>query len=123
MKVIARPVVKKYIRRMKEELKEIFPDQFERLGDGAMEEAMEYGLSRADAWGFQTEDCLSSYLVLMFTFGRDFDTGLSWAADILRSPGSPGERKDRLLEEGLDREDEGYGLLGEDGQTPGDEDI
>ncbi len=96
-----------FVRRVMAHLRRFFPAQCAELGDQGLREMVHYGIERAGSYGIEAEGDISRYIDLMFEFGRDFDSDLRWAAEILNDESieSPSERMDRLCERALRAEE------------------
>lgn len=109
---LAAPFAARFIDRAVARVQERFPAQCAALGEAGTRDAVVLALARAEQHGFGSDEELLTYLMLMFTFGRDFDTTLEWARAALRRRGSAGERLAHLRADAMEHEDEGQGYLG-----------
>ena len=66
------------------------------LGDAGLRVAVVHGIARAEHHGIDGDADVLGYLALMFTFGRDFDVALPWAASALAAPGDGAVRMGTL---------------------------
>lgn len=78
--------LKSFEDSMVEHIKEIFPEQYEILGEPAIRCVIQYGVEQAENYEFITERDVCLYINTMFMLGGNFDTDLQlpWAADILK---------------------------------------
>lgn len=113
IKILARPNLERFEKRLRAKLAEDYPRERATLGEQAFAEVIAYGVGRALEHGFETEHDLTRFLYLMFTFGRDFDTApeFPWVQETLKIPGDPSLRMDRLYHRAGQHEEEGWGLL------------
>ncbi|MEM7152731.1 MAG: hypothetical protein AAF799_07805 [Myxococcota bacterium] len=68
--------------RMSEHLLEHFPAQCQALPEGELERIIADGIERAAEHHLFAEVCVSKYLMLMFTFGADFDRS-EWLSEMV----------------------------------------
>ncbi len=85
--------------RAAEHLMQYFPEQCQQLGWSGLQQAIEYGISRAAGHGFVLESNVCVFLDLLFTFGLEFDTQVPWAAEILGDSGlDESQKAERLFQ-------------------------
>jgi hypothetical protein len=96
-----RAAVPSFDDRVAEHLHEFFPEQCQHLGADGLKQAIDYGIGRAASYGLETERDIGTFLELMFTFGVDFDTQLSWATAILNDAAvqDPSHKIEALFQE------------------------
>lgn len=110
--LLAEPMVLKFVERMAAYLHEEFPEECELLEEADLRRTIRYGMVRAERYGLDTEGQIQRWLLIMFTFGCDFDTdpGCEWAMRILGGKGVPEEKLQRVVEGALVHETEGGSL-------------
>lgn len=100
MEVFKGYMAKRFENQMIRHVKQYFPDDCKLLGQEKVREVIEYGLNRAETYDMSLEYDVSRYINLMFTFGRDYDVDIAWAAGILGAKKLSGpEKMDDLYEE------------------------
>lgn len=96
-----------FVKRMRVQLGEHFPQRCTELGQQKLEQTIEHGIRRAAEHGMRTEYEVGLYLGLVLDFGQDFDTNPTqgWAARVLADPRheSAEERIEALYEAADDR--------------------
>ena len=88
-----------FIRRLAEDLREIFPERFAELGPAGARAAIESGIEKGRTYGMTRENEVAQLVGLMFELGLEFDKDpdFQWAHRILcDSTRSPQERLDEL---------------------------
>jgi len=101
MEVFIRAEQEKFERRMLEELKQNWPDQFKRRGEEGARKSIRTGIDRAEMYGLTLEGHVSVYINLMWLYGDGFDEDPQhgWAPPILEASGLDAQTKvDRLVE-------------------------
>lgn len=85
MTALEHAAVQNFKRRALKHLKEHAPVHCRILGEEGIRNTIDYGMQRAEGYGFTTERSLLIYLDLMFLLCRDFDIEpqLPWAKKIL----------------------------------------
>jgi len=97
-------------RRLRETLREDYPEDCEELGDDRLAVVLNDGIGRARSYGIQTEEDIGLYFDVMFNLAYNFDTNRKypWAAKILKDTALTAEDKLRqvsaLAQEELDKE-------------------
>ncbi len=92
-----------FARRVLAHLRRYFPEQCAQMGKDELREFVHYGIERAGSYGIEAEADVARYIDLMMEFGQDFDSDLTWAAEILNDESieEPAERMDRLCQRAL----------------------
>jgi hypothetical protein len=92
-------------------VQDLYPEQCVPRGEEWVRAAISRSVDRASNYGCETERDLARYVLLCFTFGRDFDQELSWARRALADPMPSEAKMDALWSQALELEDEarGYG--------------
>lgn len=108
-----------FAERLAASIAEDFPEQAAELLGPEIRQAVDYGFDKAIGYGLDLQKDLASYVYLMFTFGKDFDTdpGCSWAAAHLRNIPEHSEAFSQLLSVAGQFEHTGGGLYSRTG-TP-----
>lgn len=77
--------LKRFEDSMVKHIKEFFPKYYEVLGEPTVRKAIQYGIERAESYGFTSERDVCLYINLIFLLGSNFDTDLQlpWTAEIL----------------------------------------
>lgn len=95
--------LKRFEDSMVEHIKEFFPKYYEVLGEPTIHKVIQYGIDRAESYGFTSERDVCLYINLIFLLGSNFDTDLQipWAGAILKNETIvvPFTRIDRLHDE------------------------
>ena len=100
MEILKDYMGKRFENQMVTHVKNYFPDDCRSIGQEKLREVIAYGLVQAEEYGIALEYDVSRYINLMFTFGRDYDINLPWAAVILGDKRLSGPAKmDQLYEE------------------------
>ncbi len=83
---------------MLDEIRKLFPAEFEGAGGERIKNFVEYGCTRPKCYGICSRADLRRYIHLMVQLGRDFDVdpGLPWAARLLARRMPAAEKLDRL---------------------------
>jgi hypothetical protein len=76
---------KKFVDEVLEYIRGYYPEDCEALGDEQMRRAIDFGIDRAAAHGFDIKGDVCSYITLMFSLGSYFDEDplVPWAAEVL----------------------------------------
>ncbi len=82
LEAMRQAVVRRFHARVADHLRARFPAPCERLGDGLGRE-IEDGIERARMYGYVSEKQGVRFLELCFTYGRDFDTRVPAAIDLI----------------------------------------
>lgn len=90
-----------------------YPAQAQGLGQVALKEAVDEGVTTALRYGLDDEQDLVTYVYLMFTFGRHFDTdaGYPWAALHVAQMADDESAMSRLIRAAAEFEHLGRGLM------------
>lgn len=102
MAALGRSFVDQFAGKALAHVKEFFPQQIAGMGDTESLKVVHYGLQRARNYGLETESDQLRFLNVMFTLGRDFDSGQAhaWVRPILTNPAfRPAARMNVLMEE------------------------
>jgi len=85
--------------RMVIHLKKCFPKECEALKEAGVRRLIQHGIDQASGHEVVAERDVCKFIDLMMVFGRDFDTELAWASQILkdRVVRSATARVDRLF--------------------------
>ena len=83
MEVFKDHMAKRFENQMIQHVTLYFPEDCKALGQEKVREVIVYGLNRAETYDLLLEYDVSRYINLMFTFGRDYDVDVAWAAGIL----------------------------------------
>lgn len=120
LQILVAPLLTDFKERLTSHLIRFFPTDCQALEDRGLSNAVDRGLTRARSHGFRTENHVTKYLSLMFTFGRDFDTNPdhAWAHEILSLGCLNSEKMIRLLDRAFAEGDHGRGFLAEQGLSP-----
>ena len=111
MSVLADRERQRFEDRMVARLARCEPEQCAALGEPAVRQAVQHGLSRASEHGINGGHEAASYIELMFRFGRDFDRHCPWAWHILELEHANEVQKiEALSAEALRRRHEASGL-------------
>lgn len=98
--------LKRFEDSMVEHIKEFFPNYYEIYEEPTIRKVIQYGIDRAENYGFTTERNVSLYVNLMFMLGSNFDVDpqLPWVVAILKDQLiiDPSTRIDRLSNKALD---------------------
>jgi len=90
---------------MVEHLKKFFPKYYEIYGEPLIRQVIQYGIERAELYGFLTKRDTPLYIDLMLLLGSHFDQDFQypWAIEILddESIANPIEKADRLYDRAL----------------------
>lgn len=73
MQQAAQAAYKDFEDRMVVHLQELYPEQYDALGEEEVREEIKYGSRRAEVYGFEAETEVCRYIALMFSLGSDFD--------------------------------------------------
>lgn len=105
MEHMSRAVRGSFERRMAERLRESFPEECRAMGEGALAETIQEGVSRATSYGIDRSNDVALYLHLVIAFGPAFDSE-PWAREILRDPELPegARRVQRLYGAAMERQ-------------------
>ncbi len=91
-----------FIARVREHLRRFFPEICDGFGEPRLTQFIDYGIRRAERWGFDREPEVVQFIDLMAVFGHKMDRNpqLPWVRHILLSgaPPSPALRMRRLQE-------------------------
>lgn len=86
------------VGQISEHLREHFPDDYARLGDGGRDTFIRDGIRAGQAHGLTTDRNLTLFVDFRLTFGPDFPAGEDWATAILDDEDlTEDEKMDRLL--------------------------
>jgi len=98
--------LKRFENSMLEHIREFFPRHYEILGEPTIRKVIQYGVDRAENYGFTTEQDVCLYINLMLMLGGNFDTDvqLPWATAILNNETITDSvtRIDRLYDAAMD---------------------
>jgi len=113
MEVLRAAAQQRFQESMRVHLNELaYPLAF-GVPDGNLRKAISFGVARARGYGFDLRGPVRLYLELMLIMGSHFDTDpqYSWAAAILKNPGTGSQmaRAERLYQAALDYEEEVIG--------------
>jgi len=114
---LTRVSLKRFENDTVEHIQEFFPKYYEVLGEPTVREVIEYGIDRAESYGFTSERNVSLYINLLFLLGSDFETDmqLPWAATVLNDKRIKDSvtRADKLYDKAMEYLDEVAGVEGE----------
>lgn len=110
--VLAQALLGRFEEELAEHIRGDWPADAAALGPDGLKATVHAGVARALGHGFETEQDLSRYVYLMFTFGAGFDRDpeLPWAAQALASSGGAAARMQRLYDSAQDHEHLGRGI-------------
>jgi hypothetical protein len=112
MRVIAQTTLEEFEEKLSVQITEDFKADAAALGAEKLKSTVHGGVEKALGYGFETEQELSRYLYLMFTFGAGFDqdAALPWAAETLASAAPPKEKMQQLYDKAQEFEYLGRGI-------------
>jgi len=96
-------------KKILEQVKELYSEQYDRMGDQKIRSAIHRSINRAMVNGFESEQDLARFVFLCFSYGSDFDSDLDWAEQILLSSLSPEEKMSSLWNQALKLETQTMG--------------
>ncbi len=103
---LKRAAYRDFERRMVKHLCKYFPIQGDVLGEDQMLKVVQYGIPKANSYGFTTQRNMALYLTLMPFLGSNFDKDVQfpWASQILsdKSIADTSNRADRLADRALE---------------------
>ncbi|MHC4644368.1 MAG: hypothetical protein ACYTBJ_02615 [Planctomycetota bacterium] len=109
--------LKRFEDSMVEHIKEFFPKYYEIHKEPLIRKIIQYGVDRAESYGFETKRDTPLFIDLMFLLGSHFDEDIQypWAKNILadKSISDPTERADKLYDTGVEFLDEVTGKQSE----------
>lgn len=85
IQALAGQLLDSFADRLTEELMRDFPEQSMELNRQEVRDAIDFGCKKAMGYGLDLQKDLATYVYLMFTFGRDFDSdpAFGWTAEYL----------------------------------------
>ena len=109
--------LKKFEDEMVEHIKEFFPKYYEIHKEPLIRKIIQYGVDRAETYGFETKRDTPLFINLMFLLGSHFDEDVQypWAAKILSDESivDPISRADKLYDTAVEYLDQVAGVENE----------
>jgi hypothetical protein len=109
--------LKRFEDSMVEHIKEFFPKYYEIHKEPLIRKIIQYGVDRAESYGFETQRDTPFFIDLMFLLGSHFDedTQYPWAPKILtnESIADPISRADKLYDTAMEYIDQSAGIENE----------
>ena len=94
MRVLATSNRDRYLSRLMDTFRALWPEQVSELGDGYLD-FLESSISRAAAYGIDSESDVARFINLCFVWGSEFEAlpENEWARRILNTPELEGKAK------------------------------
>ncbi len=112
-KELGKVTLKQFEDEMVGHLKKYFPKYYEIYGEPLIRKVIQYGIARAESYGFVTKRDTPLYIDLMLLLGSQFDEDLQypWATHILTDKAitEPVARADQLYDRAMKFMDEAWG--------------